>query len=381
MTPTFPHRILLATLAVLISSVTRLSVAQLPVALGAPPATIPASDVFVGYVDGRANDLNYPLYTHLCHAFVVADAHGKILPRTSVPDAPFVAEAHRHGVRVLLSLGGWGWDAQFAAIVLDREAEARYVDAVLLLVDQNDYDGIDLDWEYPDSREEVPGFERLTRRLRAGLDGLATRKGRPMQLTMAAAAHPHTLDWLSNEFLLETMDWVNVMTYDYAGGWAGFAGHNAPFTPSSQAPPEGHQSVTTTFDYLLDQRRLPPDRLALGLPLYGRAFSVAKPYADTTGSNEPGRAKTFLQSQKLLTDGWVRSWDDETQTPWLTSPDGDAVLAYDDTQSIRLKTEWARRKGLRGVFFWEVSQDRQSTGGNPLQEAAKAAWQAEPVTP
>jgi chitinase len=170
------------------------------------------------------------------------------------------------------------------------------------------------------------------------------------------------------------MDWVNVMTYDYAGGWAGFAGHNAPFTPSSQAPPEGRHSVTTTFEYLLDQRGLPPDRFALGLPLYGRAFSVAKPYADTTGTDQPGRSLTFLQCQKQLIAGWTRSWDDETQTPWLTSPSGDAVLSYDDSQSIRLKTQWARERGLRGIFFWEVSQDRLRAGGNPLQEAARAAW-------
>jgi chitinase len=339
-----------------------------------PASDVPVSDVFVGYVNGRASNLEYELYTHLCHAFVVADEDGRLRPNKNVPDAAFAAEAHRHGVQVLLSVGGWGWDAQFAAIVLDREAETHFVQSVLQLVDEADYDGIDLDWEYPDSREEVPGFERLTRRLRTGLNAIAERKGRPMQLTMASAAHPQTLDWLSNEFLLETMDWVNVMTYDYAGSWAGFAGHNAPFTPSSQAPKDNRHSVTTTFDYLIDKRGLPPDRLALGLPLYGRGFSVVRPYADTTDTDQPGRSKTFLEIKELIAQGWARTWDDETQTPWLTSPAGDAVFGYDDAESIRLKTVWARERGLRGVFFWEVSQDRLPEGGNPLQEAAKAAW-------
>ncbi|QDV74710.1 Chitinase A1 precursor [Botrimarina mediterranea] len=345
-----------------------------------PASDVPSPDVFVGYVHGQARDLNYSLYTHLCHAFVVAGEDGKLRPNKSVPDAAFAAKAHRHGVRVLLSLGGWGWDAQFAAIVLDREAETHFVQSVLQLVDDADYDGIDLDWEYPDSREEVPGFERLTRRLRAGLDAIAERKGRPMQLTMASAAHPQTLEWLSNEFLLETMDWVNVMTYDYAGGWAGFAGHNAPFTPSSKTPADKRHSVTTTFEYLLEKRGLPPERLALGLPLYGRAFSVPQPYADTTDTDDPGRSKTYLQSQELIAQGWTRTWDDETQTPWLTSPARHAVISYDDAESIRLKTRWARDRGLRGVFFWEVSQDRLPGGGNPLQEAARSVWGAFDVT-
>ena len=336
-----------------------------------------ASDVFVGYVNGSAERVNYALYTHLCHAFVVADADGSLRPNKEVPSPRFAQEAHAHGVKLLLSLGGWGWDAQFAAMVLDPEAESRYVESVLRLVDESDYDGIDLDWEYPDSREEIPGFERLTRRFRAGLDELQSRKGREMTLTMAAAAHPRTLEWLSNDFLLETMDWVNVMTYDYAGGWAGFAGHNAPFKPSSRAPANNGLSVTKTFDYLLHKRGLPADRLALGLPLYGRAYSVPEPYADTANTERPGRSLTYRQANDLLRAGWRRTFDQETLTPWLTSPESDSVIAYDDKESIALKTLWAREQGLRGVFFWEVSQDLVDES-NPLQEAAKAAWTKSP---
>lgn len=344
---------------------------------GAEPATKQVSDVFVGYVSGRAAGIKYELYTHLCHAFVVPAATGELIPRDDVPDAAFVAEAHRHGVRVLLSVGGWGHDARFAAIVLDQAAESRFVEGLLRIVDQANYDGIDLDWEYPDTRAEIAGFERVSRRLRSMLDALAERKERPMELTMASSAHPHTLVWLTDEFLLETMDWVNVMTYDYAGGWAGFAGHHAPFEDPSSAPAEGRQSVRSTFDYLLRERGLPPERLAIGLPLYGRAYSVAEPYAETEGTDGAGRALTYRQIRRLLADGWRRSWDAEARSAWLTSPEGQAVLGYDDAESIRLKTDWAKAQGLRGVFFWEASQDRLGSGDNPLQEAAKGAWRSE----
>lgn len=334
----------------------------------------PTSDVFVGYVSGRADNIDYGLYTHLCHAFVVPEADGTARKRAAVPDAVFASEAHRHGVSVLLSVGGWGHDARFAEIVLDNAAERRLVDSLLSLVEESGYDGIDLDWEYPDSREEIPGFERLARRLRGGLDALAKRRGEPMLLTMAASSHPRTLDWLSKDLLLETMDWINVMTYDYAGGWASFAGHNAPLTPSSRVPAEGRQSLTTTFDYLLNKRGLPPDRLAIGLPLYGRLFSVERPYEDPTGTIEPGIAKTYTQSRELIKEGWTRQWDQETQTPWLRSPSGDRYLGFDDAESIRLKTLWARERGLRGVFFWEVRQDRLPNRDHPLQHAAKSVW-------
>ena len=145
----------------------------------APAHADEGQDVFVGYVSGRADGIDYSLYTHLCHAFVVADADGRLRPNPHVPDREFARRAHQNDVRVLLSLGGWGWDAQFAQMVLDPDAEDRYVRSVLELVDEADYDGIDLDWEYPDSREEMPGYERLTAKLRSGLDTLEATKGRP----------------------------------------------------------------------------------------------------------------------------------------------------------------------------------------------------------
>lgn len=328
-------------------------------------------------MNGRPAELNLKLYTHLCHAFVVADGDGRLRKSSAVPDSGFVAQAHRHRVRVLVSLGGWGWDAQFAQIVSNPAAETRFVKAVCTLVETNDYDGIDLDWEYPDSEDEAPGFERLARRLRAGLDAIAARKQRPMELTMAASASPGKLAWLSTDLLTRTMDWVNVMTYDYAGGWSSVAGHNAPFKTSSRAPEGADQSVTGTFDYLLKERRLPPEHFALGLPLYGRAFSVGEPYASIIGTEDAGRAVLFRQTLGLPGKGWQRIVDAETQAPWLLSANGDQLLGYDDAESVRRKTEWAKEQGLRGVFFWEVSQDRVN-GANPLQQAAKAAWLADP---
>ena len=132
--------------------------------------------VFVGYLFRQPRTINYHLYTHLCHAFLVADADGKVRTGRGVPSDSVTAAAHKAKVKVMLSLGGWGWDKQFAAIVKNPEAFERYVKAVMEIIDTSDYDGIDLDWEYPDTADEVIGFERLVRRFRKDLDELAPRK-------------------------------------------------------------------------------------------------------------------------------------------------------------------------------------------------------------
>jgi chitinase len=332
--------------------------------------------VFVGYLYGPPRNINYKLYTHLCHAFLTAGPDGVLNKGRNVPSRELTAEAHRSGVKVLVSLGGWGWDQQFREIVNSKEAEDRYVKAVLDIVRDDDYDGIDLDWEYPDSEKEVPGFERLTRRFRAGLDAIGASKGRKMLVTMAASSNPGTLRWLDTAFVLETMDWLNVMTYDYSGDWTGYAGHNSPLHASSRQP-GAKRSSELSIQYLLDERKIPADRLALGIPLYGRGFPVSEPYASTKGVPKTRLPQgSYRNLAGLQKQGWTRRWDDETKTPWLIAPDGKAVIGYDDAESVALKAKWAREKGLRGVFFWQVAADRLPDGTNPLQEAARKSLYA-----
>jgi chitinase len=244
------------------------------------------------------------------------------------------------------------------------------------IVDQYDYDGIDLDWEYPDTKEEVVGFERLTRRFRKALDALGEKKGRHMVVTMAAAANPGTLRWLDKAFLLETMDWVNVMTYDFTGEWANFAGHHSPLFASSKQP-GNRRSTELSMKYLLEERGLPANRLAVGIPLYGRGFNVAKPYDSTKGAPKKRLPRgDYANLHKLENDpGWTRQRDDETKNPWLISKKDPAVIGYDDAESVAIKTEWAMKHGFRGVFFWQVHGDRLPDGTNPLQEASHREWE------
>jgi chitinase len=327
--------------------------------------------IFVGYVYRQPKKIDFKLYTHLCHAFVVADEEGRIKPSKSCPNKQLVTDTHKAGVKILLSLGGWGWDKQFAAIVSKAESEDRYVKAVLDIVEQYDYDGIDLDWEYPDTKDEIVGFDRLSRRFRKALDEMGQKKGRQMFQTMAASASPNTLKWLTNKLLLDTMDWINVMTYDYAGDWSAYAGHHSPLFASPKKP--GAPSTESTMKYLVE-RGMPANRLAVGLPLYGKGFAVAEPYAATKKGTK-GKGGNYSSIDKLIKEkGWTRLWDDQTKNPWAIAPDRSAIIGYDDAESLSFRTEWAMKKGFRGVFFWEIGGDVQPDGSYPLQEGAHKKW-------
>ena len=288
-----------------------------------------------------------------------------------MPSRDLTAKAHQAGVKVLLSLGGWGWDKQFASIVSKPEAEDRYVKSVMAIVKDNDYDGIDLDWEYPDNEKEVIGFERLTRRFRKELDEIGNAKSQPMFVTMAASSNPGTLKWLGKDFLLETMDWINVMTYDYTGDWTNYAGHHSPLFRLVEA------AGRSPLDRALDE--IPARTTAASPPIAWRWASRSTAAASPSPSRMrrpkthrrprvPGGGYNNLHQLEQEKD-WTRIWDDETQNPWLIAPDHKMVIGYDDAESVAAKTEWAMKQGFRGVFFWQIGADLMPDDTNPLQEA------------
>ena len=279
--------------------------------------------VFVGYLYGRPRHINFRLYTHLCHAFLVADEEGNVRKDRNVPSRELTAKAHKAGVKVLLSLGGWGWDKQFAAIVSKPDADDRYVKSVMAIVKDNDYDGIDLDWEYPDTEQEVVGFERLIRRFRKAIDEIGSARGRPMASRWPPRATParssgsqgfpagdHGLDQRDDLRLHRRLDELCRPPF------AAFRLVEAARRPRSTA---------LSMKYLLEERACPRTGWRWAFPLYGRGFSVAEPYASTKDAPRarvPGAITTTCTSSQDE-KGWTRNWDDETKNPWLLAPNHD----------------------------------------------------------
>ena len=78
--------------------------------------------------------------------------------------------------------------------------------------------------------------------------------------------------------LSKLLDHIHVMCYDYHGSWDTYAAHNAPLF----APPGDTWNVASSLEYYISQGA-DPQKLVLGLPLYGRTFLLKN-------SSEPGSA-------------------------------------------------------------------------------------------
>lgn len=125
----------------------------------------------------------------------------------------------------------------------------------------------------------------------------------------------------------------------------------------------------------------PPSQIALGVPSYGYISLSRATQLRQRDQNAPVRALTsegtdsgqvqfrdLVRQGALCSDpmwpggyygcrGFTRAWDECSSTPYLRSEAEGQVIAYDDVQSLGLKSEYARQRGLLGVNIFDLHGD------------------------
>ena len=337
--------------------------------------------VVLGYIPGwnqiPYDQLPWDRMTHAAHAFVGADAEGALVPHDpGVPDPLLAEAAHKHGVKLILSIGGAGSDAYLDPLARDPESLGRYIRNIVQAVEDNHYDGVDLDWEHPETEQANRGYVRMLSGLRAALNELSEKhNGRAYLLTAAVNGWRFGVD---GEVFARNCDYVSVMSYDITGPWSDYLGHGASLTASDTDIRLGPGlSVETAMAFWSQDKGVPREKLLVGLPFYARGFRDLEPYS-VVDQRDPDLHTIYLYSELVpkVEQGWVRHWNDENQVPWMSSPKGDEWVGYDDPQSIRTKTRWAREHGY-GLIIWAIGQDRLPDGSYPLMDAVSEGLRAD----
>ena len=282
-------------------------------------------------------------------------------------------------LRVVLSLGGWDDSAGFSDAAASAESRRAFAQSCVDLLAEHGLDGVDLDWEYPVSGgaqgvvhrpRDKQNFTLLLRELRAELDRQGRREGKRYVLTVAGASNGGYLNNIEPQAVAETVDHIFLMAYDLHGPWDAYADFNAPLYAPSDGPPRYRASVDDGVSAWLAQG-VPAEKLVLGMPLYGYI------YQDVSGRNgglyqsfESARSVSWdtVKGEYLSRSAYRQFRHEEAGVPYLYG--NRSFLSYDDPDSIAAKAELARRRGLGGLGFWELSQDREGE----LIRSALSAW-------
>ncbi|MBX9363742.1 glycoside hydrolase family 18 protein [Streptomyces sp. WAC04114] len=273
-------------------------------------------------------------------------------------------------LKVLWSFGGWTWSggfgeaaknpAAFAQSCYDLVENSKWADV---------FDGIDIDWEYPNTcgatcdTSGKAAFRNLMQALRAkfGSRNLVTA-------AITADATPGgKIDAADYAGAAPYVDWYNPMTYDFFGAWdaAGPTAPHSPLTSYSGIPKADNHSSATIAK--LKGLGIPASKLLLGIGFYGRGWTgvtQAAPGGTATGP-AAGTYEQGIEDYKVL----------KTKCPATGTVAGTAYAkcggnwwSYDTPATIGTKMNYKNQQGLGGTFFWELSGD---TANGELIKAIK----------
>ncbi|MGW6688415.1 glycosyl hydrolase family 18 protein [Streptomyces sp. NPDC054961] len=262
-------------------------------------------------------------------------------------------------IKVLYSFGGWTWSggfgqaaanpAAFAQSCYDLVEDPRWADV---------FDGIDIDWEYPNACGlscDTSGAASLKNVLSA----LRAKFGGSNLVTAAISADGSNggkLDLADYAGAAQYVDFYNVMTYDFFGAWdaKGPTAPHSPLTSYAGIPIAGFNSEAAITK--LKGKGIAGSKLNLGIGFYGRGWTgvtQAAPGGAATGP-APGTYEQGIEDYKVLKSSCPSTG---TVAGTAYAKCGSNWWSYDTPATIAGKMSWVKQQGLRGAFSWEFSGD------------------------
>jgi len=317
------------------------------------PLYIFASSTVVGYYPAwlrqqlPAEKIAIENLTHVIHAFAWPEEDGSISHYSNLLYPQLNQKIHSNDKKILVSLGGWGQSEAFSSMTANQTARNNFIENVIDFCVNHDYDGADIDWEHPSNSTDRNRMLLLMRELRQAFN----ERDSTLLLTMAVPAGSWSGQWYDYLAMKKYVNWFGCMTYDIHGNWSGHSGHNSPL----YAPPHDHcGSVHTGIEYLTISRKIPKEKILLGIPFYGKEFNASGLYQPFAGNVAD---HTYHDIVLNFVNGWLYQWDEFSKVPYLMNITNTKVITYDDSMSVRLKCEYALDNNLAGVMIWALGQD------------------------
>src|SRR6266849_4083118 len=346
---------------------------------GRGPAGSPSGRWSMGYYAGYLHAA-YPVdaidwsgLTHLAVAFYLPQTDGSLDESISVvPTASpqlahaLVRSAHAHGVQAIASIGGSGSGPAMKTATA-AGVQAAFVAAIVKLLTDYGFDGIDIDWE-PLELADRPTALTVANQVRAA------RPDAILTLAVASENGNHPEDLSGYAALAGSYDQVNIMTYGMAGAYSGWnSWHSSALYYQDRATPS---SVDVSVRLYL-AAGVPAKKLGVGISFYGLCYT--KP---VTGPDQPLGASAVTSNgmgfASILAGYFVssaRQWDAFARVPYLSFADpagaaGCTFISYEDEQSIQEKAAYLEENGLGGVIEWNINEGYVAPA-NPLLEAVR----------
>ncbi|CAL8099114.1 unnamed protein product [Orchesella dallaii] len=348
----------------------------------------------------RVENIDPNLCTHLVYSFfLLEEATSKVTYADAWLDLPSTYPgggldnirktiALRQGnrnLKITMAIGGWNEGSiKYSNMAADPAKRQVFISSIIEMIQLWDFDGIDMDWEYPGKRgglaEDKQNFVLLLKELREALDQVARPGKDPLLLTSAFGCGQDTIDAAYDvPEISKYIDYFHLMLYDFKvyidpstpdfqpGG--NLIGHHSPlyYKPLEDST---NQALTVSFAVeTFIELGAPPEKLVIGVGTYGKTFrlyneSMHNFYDVAIG---PGAAGDFTLEAGTNTyyeicleiqrnrDEWKIGFDTDYSVPYAYSKT--KWIGYDNEISAKAKVDYGMAKGVGGMMVWSLDFD------------------------
>jgi chitinase len=255
-----------------------------------------------------------------------------------------LAKRRNRNLKVLLSIGGWTYTntaKHFDGPASTPEGRKQFANSTVQLIKDYGFDGIDIDWEYPQNPGQGEQMLLLLQEIREAMDDYAQKlvdgnnqlgfqaKTPPhFLLSIAAPAGKSNYQNLPLGRMGAVLDFVNIMGYDFSGAWDANAGHQANLYVSKSCPSCTPFSVQQVIDDYTNSG-IPSEKLVLGMPLYGRAFTNTTGFGQSFSGVGEGSWENGIWDYKVLPrPGATEFIDEEVGASYSWDPNSKTIISY-----------------------------------------------------
>lgn len=285
-------------------------------------------------------------------------------------------------MKTMFAIGGWENSNYFSGIASDPQKRLKLIASILQIIDDHNFDGVDIDWEHPVTGGAVEGipadkqnYVTLLEEIRSAFNEHERKTGRSdhLLISFAGAAGQWTLDpGLDLPNMLRHADFANVMSYDYFGAWTSkWGAYTGPPSPLYFGNPKGF-SGKVNADWSIKYyvcRTKQPHKINMGVPFYGRFWkNVGEPIDSNDGMwrmaepvngvFEGGFVPWKEVKEKWISDpGFKVTMHEKAKTPYAWNAATKTFLGFENPESLAFKVQYAEEKNLGGLMIWAIDQD------------------------
>ena len=365
--------------------------------------------IYTGQRNFYPSKIDADLISHLVFAYLDMDANGDLVildefadfqivtlpefengikfgePFGGVLGAISILKVKYPHLKIGISIGGVTNYKNFTEVAKDKVKRQNFANSIAKFINHLGYDFVDIG--YPKNvKEEDPDFAEnfilLVKEVRNELNSFE-KNGISYELSVSMPISPIMKNKIQIDKVLQTVSFMNMLTYDLNGDWNSFTGHHTPLYTNEaynpEAMPEASFSVDSLISYLENKygNTIDLSKIIVGVAPYTRGWAGVKD--DGLDKNNPGLFATANSNSVKSADGTISGiygfnelpnlikqydlieyFDNIAKAAYYYSPNNGYFFSCDNEESVAAKGKYVKEKKLGGLVSWMASYDPEN---------------------